>query len=322
MKKSIICGAIVGLVLGLTAIVRPDVMHMVLGTTTPQVVVAKVGSTSKSYHVPASWTRVHCPDQAVYYTTGATAPTATTSSTPLPANQPVYVNNNTNQFFAFLEKGKGPGKCYLETVQNSFTTATVTGAADFQSTVAITGQTTMSGYLSGVDAGFNNITATGNETVSGTLSVTGASTLTGEATFAGYLSGKDAGVNNLTATGNGTISGTLGVTGASTLTGEATFVAYLSGKDAGVNNLTATGNASVSGSLTNSGDNLIGGGTKTRGTMIIGGTGTVTATVNSGAFCLCSNGTDAGAAVGCAVSGTTLTATGVEANTIHYFCVQ
>lgn len=167
MKKTLYAIAVVVFALCLTAIVKPEVMYMALGATTPQVVVAKVGSTSKSYHVPASWTRVHCPDQAVYYTTDTTAPTATTSSTVLPANQPVYVNNNTNQFFAFLEKGKGPGKCYLETVQNSFTTATVTGAATFESTVAITGQTTTSGYLSGVDAGFNNITATGNLDVSG-----------------------------------------------------------------------------------------------------------------------------------------------------------
>lgn len=61
--------------------------------------------------------------------------------------------------------------------------------------------------------------------------------------------------------------------------------------------------------------------TTVRGTITLGGGGTGTATVTSGAVCVCSEATDATKTVKCAVSSTTLTATGTAGDDINYICL-
>lgn len=65
---------------------------------------------------------------------------------------------------------------------------------------------------------------------------------------------------------------------------------------------------------------LAAGATKSRGSIALS-VGTGTATVRSGAVCVCSETTDATKTLKCAVSGTTLTATGNGSDVINYICL-
>ncbi len=63
---------------------------------------------------------------------------------------------------------------------------------------------------------------------------------------------------------------------------------------------------------------------KNKGSLTIGaggGSGTATATVTSGSKCVCSEETDVTKLVKCAVSTTTLTATGTAADVVSYICL-
>lgn len=140
-------------------------------------------------------------------------------------------------------------------------------------------------------------TLTGNVSMGGTLAVTGASTLSGAVTMSAAA----------------TVGTTLGVTGAATLS---------STLSAGATTVTAL---TASGTFTNSGDNIVAG-TKTRGNCTLNNASpsVCTATVNTGAICVCANNTTTTNDVKCAVSSTTLTVTGPNTTTdvVSYVCLQ
>lgn len=139
---------------------------------------------------------------------------------------------------------------------------------------------------------FTTLAASGATTLSSTLAVTGTSTLQGAVTTGGNV---DAGTLNVA--GQTTIAGAL-ITSAAVTAGT---------------------------TLTVSGDSITAS-TKTRGTCALNNASpsVCTATVNSGAICVCANNTTAANGVKCAVSSTTLTITGpnTTTDTVSYVCMQ
>ncbi len=256
-----------------------------------------VTTTSAAYFVPVGYIELVCTSPTYYAMETTSAGTALTTDSlhpgprvvngvTLPRSRWINVSAGT-QYLALLLKGGVQGYCMV-------TQYSVDGVAGSFTTLTVSSTSTL----------------TGNVSMGGTLAVTGASTLTGAVTMSGAATvGTTLGV-----TGATTLSSTLGVTGITTLS------AYTGGQDAGFHNIV------TSGSFSNVGDNITGGGTKTRGTGALNNASpsVFTATVNTGAICVCSNNTTQTTPVKCAVSGTTLTITGpnTTTDTVSYICMQ
>lgn len=90
-------------------------------------------------------------------------------------------------------------------------TLTANGATAFQSTLSVTGTTTLNTFSTSGAAALNSLAVTNNATVGGTLSVTGNTTLSTVSTSGAAT------LNSLSVTNNATVGGTLGVTGNVTL---------------------------------------------------------------------------------------------------------
>lgn len=141
-----------------------------------------------------------------------------------------------------------------------------------------------------------------------TLAVSSTSVLTGIVTEGTVDAGATA------------VNGTLNVTGAVVLTG-----ATLQNDGTTKLGLTDAGSIAITGTLNVAGDTIVAS-TKTRGNCTLNNASpsVCTATVNTGAICVCANNTTTTNDVKCAVSSTTLTITGPNTTTdvASYICLQ
>lgn len=296
MKKLMVVVATLTL-LALTTAISPwaPMLALAAGATPSSQTIPNVTTTSGTVFVQTGWNRLTCSSDVYYllvaaYSDTVTSATGTLLRGPQASNglpKPAWILVSSNQWLALLLRSGTQATCVVETVS-------LDGSAGSFTTLAVS----------------STAAITGNTTVGGTLGVTGASTLTGNVTMSGAATvGTTLGV-----TGATTLSSTLGVTGITTLS------AYAIGQDAGFHNMV------TSGTSTNAGDNITGGGTKTRGKITLNGASpsVITATVNTGAFCVCSNEDTATNTVKCAVSATTLTVTGPNGATddVIYHCIQ
>lgn len=143
----------------------------------------------------------------------------------------------------------------VQVTENGLTltgTQSVTGAADFGSSVSVTGDTTVGGDLSttGSISTSSNLSVTGTANVGSTLGVTGATTLSDTLAVSGATTLGD----TLAVTGAANLSSTLGVAGAATLDSTLSVAS-----DATVGGgLSVTGNISTSSALNVSGSANVG----------------------------------------------------------------
>lgn len=264
-------------------------------------------TTSGTTFVQTGWNRLTCSSDVYYllvsaYDSTVTSSTGTLLRGPQGGNglpKPAWILVSSNQWLAILLKGGTTGTCMVETVS-----------------------------LDGAAQSITNLTVTGTAAVTGATTLSSTLTTTGPNTLGLYTSLQDAGVNNLTVTGNETVAGTLGVTGATTLgavsaTGTNTFTGYTSLADAGVNNLVSTNDVAPN-TLTLPSSTALAGIKFGSITLNAASPSVGTATVLSGMKCQCSPEAAADGLTGCAVSSTTLTATGPNGSSgvINYICVK
>lgn len=260
-------------------------------------------TTSATTFVQQGWNRLTCSSDVYYklvsaYDTAVTSTTGTLLRGPQGGNglpKPAWFLVSSDRWLAILLKSGTTATCMVEVVS-----------------------------LDGAAQTITNLTVTGTAAVTGATTLSSTLTTTGPNTLGLYTSLQDAGLNNLTVTGNETVAGTLGVTGATTLaavsaTGTNTFTGYTSLADGGVNNLVSTNTVTLGGGG-------IVGTTVTRGSGALNNASPsiFTATVVTGAICVCANNTTQTVSVKCAVSGTTLTITGpnTTTDTVSYICMQ
>lgn len=288
IQKGFIGIVLVGALMLVSSAMTPWVPMSLLavGATPSSQMINGVTTTSGTTFVQTGWNRLTCSSD-VYYLLVSAYDSTVTSATGTLLRGPQAGNGLPKPAWILVSSNQ-----WLAILLKSGTTATCV-----VETVS----------LDGAAGSFTTLAASGATTLSSTLTTTGPNTL------GLYTSLQDAGVNNLTVTGNETVAGTRQTTGT------ATNLGYTSLSDAGVNNLVLTNTLTVAAGG-------IAAGTVTRGSGALNNASpsVLTATVVTGAICVCSNNTTQTAAVKCAVSGTTLTITGpnTTTDTVSYICMQ
>lgn len=198
--------------------------------------------------------------------------------------------------------------------------------------LAVTDQLTVSGYTAGRDAGFHNVSLTGELSVAGYTGIqdAGASNIVASGTVSaarveflgGGTPGLERGGNTTVQTSSG--DGFVGL-GASGFQSTLYVWDALHNPSTGANCSGNTGSVCINDAaglcLAGAGDGTTTACLQASSTgAIVLAAGTGTATVRSGAACVCVD-RSAVQAVQCVVSGTTLTATGNATDTIVYICL-
>lgn len=292
MKKLWLIPLAVLSLLALTAIIKPlDAMNaLALGAAGSVSQPITVTATSAATFVPSGAIRLTC-SQPTYYKVGTS--TVTVSST---SKDGTNYGNTISASGATLQR---PSWITVTAGSSQWLALIIKGGVDGVCSVEQMG-------TNGLTGSFTTLAASGATTLSSTLAVTGASTFGGNIVSGGNISGTfDGG----TAIFGDTSATTLAVSGAATITGAQTL----------------TGATAIGTSLTLPSSTAL---TAIKwGTITLGGQSpaTGTATILSGQQCYCTPVTNAADGVTkCAVSSTTLTATGPNSSTgvINYLCVK